>query len=302
MSLFCEEVGADRDINVQLKIKISVPRQLKYPSPKVDMPYPDKTNGQQAQVRTRIPVVLRTLLLGLLLGLAGLSVPVPAKTAVLKDVRMGNHGDFIRVVFEFSAQVQYELSEKTDAGIVSIQFLHTTSELKGTPVSDKLDCIDTVSALQDGSHIVTNISFGQKRVKLNPFTIQNPDRVVLDVFCGEEPVAAIALPEPQKFSPAPVAIAEPSQKQPVATRPLVVKQAQISKKVLPRKDTSQQYLLLLLAAITSIIVLIIALIIFQKRSLSTDHTAGNADATIDTDDMMHAIDTQIKEKLMKYDE
>ena len=266
------------------------------------MPYPDKTNGQQAQVRTRIPVVLRTLLLGLLLGLAGLSAPVPAKTAVLKDVRMGNHGDFIRVVFEFSAQVQYELSEKTDAGIVSIQFLHTTSELKGTPVSDKLDCIDTVSALQDGSHIVTNISFGQKRVKLNPFTIQNPDRVVLDVFCGEEPVAAIALPEPQKISPAPVAIAEPSQKQPVATRPLVVKQAQISKKVLPRKDTSQQYLLLLLAAITSIIVLIIALIIFQKRSLSTDHTAGNADATIDTDDMMHAIDTQIKEKLMKYDE
>jgi len=265
------------------------------------MPYPDKTNGQQPQVRTRIPVVLRTLLLGLLLGLAGLSAPVLAKTAVLKDIRMGNHGDFIRVVFEFSAQVQYELSEKTEAGIVTIQFFHTTLALKGTPVSDKLDCIDTVSALQDGSHIVTNISLGQKWAKLNPFTIQNPDRVVLDVFCGEEPVAAIAFPEPQKKSPAPVTIAEPPRKQPVATRPLVVEQAKVSKKVLPKKDTSQQYLLLLLAAITSIIVLLIALIIFQKRSLSTGHAAGNADTTIDTDDMMHAIDTKIKEKLMKYD-
>jgi hypothetical protein len=205
-------------------------------------------------------------------------------------------------VFEFSAQVQYELSEKTDAGIVSIQFLHTTSELKGSPVSENLDCIDTVSALQDGSHIVTNISFGRKRVKLNPFTIQNPDRVVLDVFCDVEPLAAIALSEPKKISPAPVTLAEPSQKKPVATRPLVVKQAQVSKVFPKNKDTSQQYLLLLLAAITSIIVLLIGLIIFQKRSLSTGHQAGNADATIDTDDMMHAIDTRIKEKLLKYDQ
>jgi hypothetical protein len=287
---------------VQFRFKVSVLRQSKNSSTKDDMLHPDKTNGQEAQVHTRIPVVLRTLLWGLLLGLAGLSAPLPVKAAVLKEVRMGNHGDFIRVVFEFSAQVQYELSEKTDAGSVSIQFLHTTSELKGTPVSDKLDCIDTVSALQDGSHIVTNISFDRKKVKLNPFTIQNPDRVVLDVFCDVEPVAAIVLPEPQKISPAPVTLAEPSQKKPVATRPLVVKQAQVSKVLPKKKDTSQQYLLLLLAAITSIIVLLIGLIIFQKRSLSTGHQAGNADATIDTDDMMHAIDTKIKEKLLKYDE
>jgi hypothetical protein len=287
---------------VQLRFKVSVPRQFKNSIAKVDMLHPDKTNGQQAQIRTRIPVVLRTLLLGLLLGLAGLSAPVPAKTAVLKDVRMGNHGDFIRVVFEFSGQVQYELSEKTDGGIVSIQFLHTTSELKGSPVSEKLDCIDTVSALQDGSHIVTNISFARKRVKLNPFTIQNPYRVVLDVFCDVEPVAAIALPEPQKKSSAPVTLTEPSQKKPVATRPLVVKQTHVSKVLPKKKDTSQRYLLLLLAAITSIIVLLIALIIFQKRNLSADHTVGNADASINTDDMMHVIDTKIKEKLMKYDE
>ena len=117
-----------------------------------------------------------------------------------------------------------------------------------------------------------------------------------------------------EIPPAPVteaeAVAEPVKDKPPATRPLI-KQAQpagkteqIVQKREPssKRDNSQKYLLLLLAAITGIIVVLIALIIFQKRSLSESHVSGDSDSVRDTEDMMRAIDTKIKEKLMKYDE
>ena len=278
------------------------------------MLYPDKANGQQVHDRIRVPVILRALLLGFLVGVVGLSDPGPAEAAILRKVRLGDHGKYTRVVFEFSAPVEYEFSENAGAGIVSIRFLETTAQLPDVPVSNTLDCIDTVTTVQDGGHTITNISFAPKEVTLNPFTIESPDRMVLDVYCNAEPVEPIALTEPGDIPPAPVteaeAVAEPVKNKPPATRPLI-KQAQpagkteqIAQKQEPssKRDNSQKYLLLLLAAITGIIVVLIALIIFQKRSLSESHVSGDPDAARDTEDMMRAIDTKIKEKLMKYDE
>lgn len=301
---------------------MSVSRQRKNSGDKDDMLHPDKANGQQAHERTRVPVILRALLLGFFLGVAGLPDPAPAETAVLKEVRMGNHGGYIRVVFEFSAAVQYQVSENTAAGSASIRFLDTTSELPATPITNPLDCIDTVSTFQDGSHIVANLLFDPKVAELNPFTLQRPDRMVLDVFCRKEPVMADSRPEPREIisepqdaTPEPrdiattpiraeekVLLANPELTRPSADKAqLPIDQTRIPKEIPKKKDNSQQYLLLLLAAITGIIVLLIALIIFQKRSLSENHVAENSDATRETDDMMNAIDTKIKEKLMKYD-
>ena len=274
------------------------------------MLYADKANWQHAHDRTRVPVILRALLLGLLLCIVGLTDPAPAETAVLKEVRMGNHGRYTRVVFEFSAPVQYQLSENAAAGMVSIRFLETTSQVPRMPVSNALDCIGTISAAKDGSHTIATITFDPKEVKLNPFTIKGPDRVVLDVFCKTSPAVPVAPAEPRDIAPASVTTAEPVKEQPATTRPWV-EQVQpsgkpdvISRKSEPpsKRDNSQKYLLLLLAAITGIIVVLIALIIFQKRNLSESHMAGKPDTTRDADDMMRAIDTKIKEKLMKYDE
>ncbi len=335
------------------------------------MLHPDKASGQQAHDTTRVSVILGALLFGIFLGVVSLPIPAIAETAVLKEIRMGDHGKYTRVVFEFSAPVQYQLSENTAAGSVSIRFLETTSSLPGTPVSNTPDCIDTMSTIKDGSNTIANILFDPKGVKLNPFMIKAPDRVVLDIFCEEEPVVTAALPETRGISeeepvataalpetrditeeepvvtatlpetrditeeepvataalpetrditaeepvvtaalpetrdiaPAPNTAAEPLPDKPLVTPPLVKDTPTlIFKEPSSKKDYSQKYLLLLLAAITGIIVLVIALIIFQRRNLLENHVAGNLDATHDTDDMMHAIDTKIKEKLMKYDE
>lgn len=283
----------------------------------------DKANGQQAHVRMHVPVILQALLLGLFLGVAGLSGPAPADAALLKDIRMGNHGEYIRVVFEFSEAVQYQVSENVAAGMASIRFLDTTSELPIAPITGTSSCIDTVSVVQDGSHIAAKILFDPKKVQLNPFTLQGPNRMVLDVFCGKNPILADTRPEtrnivsePRESASEPGDIATDSTRaaaeilleKPEPTHPSVDKvqpsidQIRIQIKPPKKKDNSQQYLLLLLAAITGIIVFLIALIIFQKRNLSEGHVAGNPGATRDTDDVMHAIDTKIKEKLMKYDQ
>ena len=287
------------------------------------MPHPDTANRQQAQAHIRVPVVLQAFSLTLLLVLAGLSIPGPAKTAVLKEVRMGNHGDYVRVVFEFTETVQYQVSENAAAGSATIRFLDTTSELPVSPISGAPECIDTLSAFQDGSHVLAKMTFDPKGVKLNSFTLQGPDRMVMDVFCGKETALAETRPEPRETVYEPQnARPDPSQ---IASNPIrpateivlerppatqsSLDNAQPSidqtrtQQVLPKKkDSFQKYLLLLLASITVIILVLITLIIFQKSRQSNRHMARNPDAGIDSDDMMHAIDTQIKQKLMKYDE
>lgn len=265
------------------------------------MLHPDKANGQPAQDRMRVPVIFRAMWLVLFLRVAGLPGIAPAETAVLEKIRVGDHDTYTRIVFEFSAPVHYQFSKDADAGILSVRFLETTSKLPPTRVPEAPDCVNTVSTIEDGNDIVANILFGPKEVRLSPFAIQEPDRVVLDIFCAEEPVAIAPPPEPRDMAPVPVTVAEPLVNKWEAT-PSPVEQPPLLKDPYPKNGYSQKYLLLLLAAITGVIVLLIALIIFQKRSLSESHSAGNSDTTGDSDDMVHAIDTKIKEKLMKYDE
>jgi hypothetical protein len=265
------------------------------------MLHPDKANGQPAHDRMRFPVVFRAMLLVLFLRIVAWPDPSPAGAAVLEKIRMGDHDTYTRLVFEFSAPVHYQLSKDTAAGIVSVRFLETASKVSPVLVSKGPDCIGTVSTRQDGNDTITNIQLDPKEVRLNPFTIQEPDRVVLDISCVEVPVAITAPPEPRDIAPMPVPVAEPLVNEREATPP-PVQQAPLLTDPYPQNDHYQKYLLMLLAAITGVIVLFIALIIIQKRSLSEGHLAGDGDATGNSDYMVQAIDTKIKEKLMKYDE
>ena len=265
------------------------------------MLHPDKANGQPAQDRVRVPVIFRALWFVLFLRVVGLPEPAPAETTVLEKIRMANHDTYTRIVFEFSAPVHYQFSKDADAGLISVRFLETTSKLPPTPVSGAQDCIHTLSTIEDGNDIVANIQFDPKEVRLSPFTIQEPDRVVLDIFCAETPVAITAPPEPRDMAPVPVSVAKTLATERETTPP-PVEQPPRYQDLYPKNGYSQKYLLLLLAAITGVIVLLIALIIFQKKSISESHVAGKSDSTGDSDDMVHVIDAKIKEKLMKYDE
>ena len=165
---------------------------------KDDMLHLDNDHGQQMYQRRDMSVFLKILLLGCCLGVVCSAGPIRAEAAVLREIRMGNHGDYVRVVFEFSGKIQYEVSQNTTAGSASIRFLDTTSALSEKPITSVLDCVDSVTAFQDGSHLVANILFEPKGARLKTFTLQGPDRMVLDVSCGKGPVMAETLPEPRE--------------------------------------------------------------------------------------------------------
>jgi hypothetical protein len=281
------------------------------------MPHPEKARGVQAHACTCVLFNLYILSLGLVLGAAGPVNSAMAETAALNEVRVGYHGAYIRIVFELSKPFQYELADDAATGTVSIRFLDTILSSSGAPIHIAPDCLDGLSTVQEGNHAVASMVFNPIWSKLNPFTIQEPDRLVLDVFCGQTPIATEPQTVKQKIAaqaPEPVpemntvaakpiqTVAKPSLQKPETVPSDAAEPVQRSNGAPEKNDPFQRYLLLILAAITGIIILLIALIFLQKKSHSAGQAAGFANTADDPEDRMRAIDTQIKEKLMRHDE
>jgi len=312
------------------------------------MPHPEKARGPWTDTFIRVFIGWLTLMLGSVVGVTGTANPFQAKTAALNEVRIGNHDDYIRIVFELSQQVQYQIDDTILAGSISVQLSDTIDAVSGKQAPVTSGCLDKVIILQQGNHVIATLRFDPVWRRLNAFTIKEPDRIVLDVFCGEAvgpeasptdprndraeqpaesareetPVAAepgSASPETQAVHagappenapdsladqidpPKPVGAIGPADELEIQPAPTV--EPVQEPRVAPDKDDPfQKYLLILLAAITGIIIVLIALIIYQKMSISAGSETAVDPGEAEPDDTMRALDTQIKAKLMKYDD
>jgi hypothetical protein len=137
---------------------------------------------------------------------------------------------------------------------------------------------------------------------MNHFALESPVRVVLDVACDipEE------IPGTQHDSkPAEIKrsdITEISQPQAGGRKADVSIEKEVTAKPkTSKKDDFQKYMLGLLAAITVFIIIVIGLIIFQRRTHSGKQAPAEMGSIRDTEDLMTAIDSKIKERLTKYD-
>ena len=61
-------------------------------------------------------------------------------------------------------------------------------------------------------------------------------------------------------------------------------------------------MLVLLAAITVFIIIVIGLIIFQRRAHSGRQAPNEMESIRDTEDMVTILDSEIKDRLTKYDQ
>ncbi len=125
------------------------------------------------------------MLLGLTLGIPGTAITVSAETATLNEIRVGNHGAYIRIVFELSSQAQYQLEEDTAANRISVQFLGANTTLSEKPDTPQSGCLEGLTTLKHDNYVSAYLNFNSGWNKLNPFILREPDRMVLDVFCGE---------------------------------------------------------------------------------------------------------------------
>jgi len=133
----------------------------------------------------------------------------------LRDVRVGPHGDYTRVVLETDAKASYSLNQSD--GVVTIELQASATPKAVTAKSQQLSWVRVEPA---GASSVVRIELkGPARVKQMVLTA--PHRIVLDVFADgaaaktppqREPVAKAAPPpEPaQQPSPASESAAAPS--------------------------------------------------------------------------------------------
>ncbi len=124
-------------------------------------------------------------MLGLFMILTGTASMVSAEGTTLDEVRVGNHGDFIRIVFELSNQVQYQLNQDIGANQISIRFLETSTTISKIQKTAQSSCLEEVATSQLDDQVVTILRFNPGWNKLSPFTLREPDRIVLDAFCSQ---------------------------------------------------------------------------------------------------------------------
>jgi hypothetical protein len=128
---------------------------------------------------------------------------LPAWAATLKDVRVGQHPDFTRIVFEFDEQAGYRIKRSGAELVVTLDAASKAWKLgkRGAVAALQLD------ASRDES--VARIRLTKSDLRLQEMILANPPRVVLDLF-GEEPVARSSAAPPRTAPKKPVARATPA--------------------------------------------------------------------------------------------
>ena len=131
-------------------------------------------------------------------------VAVQGSAASLREVRVGSHADFTRVVLETDAPVRYELTRTAD-GELRVRLFATASPRR---LGSKSKLLKEVVVESDASGSVARLALRKRAdVDVKEMVLDKPPRIVLDLTQR----AGGAAPEPKlaKAEPAPAPTAEP---------------------------------------------------------------------------------------------
>lgn len=110
------------------------------------------------------------------------------EAAKLRYVKIGEHETYTRVVFEFKEPVQFDVPQVKPGGRFSVVFVDTTTALPRQITLDATERVESIAFEQRESNLsaVVAMSFLQFRIK--PFTLTDPERLVVDVYPVKPPV------------------------------------------------------------------------------------------------------------------
>jgi len=130
---------------------------------------------------------MRTLMCTALL----VTIALPAWSARVRDVRVGKHPTFTRVVFELDRPAGYKLERHSPTAGVSELVVSldaaAADELLRVP---KQKLVDGVTVESQGGRSVVRIQLGQAGLRLKEMTLSQPSRIVLDVLAKDVPKQA----------------------------------------------------------------------------------------------------------------
>ncbi len=133
--------------------------------------------------------------------LAGLAVLLlsqfsSARAAELRYIRIGEHKDFTRIVFEFRGSALFENPVITDKGKFSMVFSDTTTTLPRLIPGETTKRIKTIEFINNEAHLIANIALSFPYFKIKSFSLSDPMRVVLDINRLDKPPEGIVRKEP----------------------------------------------------------------------------------------------------------
>jgi len=155
--------------------------------------------------RVRLPLLLTAL---------ALWVALPAVASQVVDVRIGEHPDFTRVVFELDGRAGYKVERNTSAKGAELTVTLDASSA-GRKLSRRSSDVRTVE-IASGEHAVAKIHLRKGDLALKEMILSNPYRVVLDVMRETPAVAVKPAPKP---TPKSVAAVEPKPEVKPETKP-----------------------------------------------------------------------------------
>ncbi|KPK24279.1 MAG: hypothetical protein AMK69_16370 [Nitrospira bacterium SG8_3] len=110
-----------------------------------------------------------------------------ARGAQLRYIRIGEHEGFTRIVFEFRGSAVFEKPQVKGKGELSVVFLDTTTALPRQILSETTKRVNAIEFVQQDAHLAAHITFLFPYFRLKPFTLSNPERIVLDVYQTSAP-------------------------------------------------------------------------------------------------------------------
>lgn len=218
-----------------------------------------------------------------------------AEAAQLKNIRIGEHKTFTRIVFDFQNPVRFREPIIKDRGELSVVFLDSTittaMRLQKSRVRAKR--VHAIKLTQQGSNLNANITLYSASFKLKHFPLFSPDRVVMDIYWVETPAKGFLLKKPL-----------PEKRPEKAFEKSAVEDKSLSS--LFRYGKLQIYLLVVLVGLNVITVIILALLSFnllrKRHAVDFLDYGGLSDSLRTSDKRVFSIDSRIREELEKYDQ
>lgn len=121
-----------------------------------------------------------------------------AFAAHLKNIRLGNHKAFTRIVFEFDGASTYQMPEIDGEGIASVIFPDSSvgSIIPLKNLREEYRFIDSVALSNKENNVIATIVSPCPKFEIRSFSLSNPNRVVLDFYgLKEKPAASAIVPQ-----------------------------------------------------------------------------------------------------------
>jgi hypothetical protein len=106
---------------------------------------------------------------------------VSLRAAELRYIRIGEHKDYTRIVFEFRGAVAFEKPHIEGKGKAAIVFADTQTVLPKQILSETTKRVNAITFIPQQPHLAVEITFPFPYFEINAFSLKDPERVVLDV-------------------------------------------------------------------------------------------------------------------------